>query len=242
MSLQPFSAAWPSDFSGRVSLFPLPNAILFPNSILPLHIFEPRYCEMLTDALASDRLIAMAVLKPDWQAHYDQRPQIERSVCVGKIVSHTPCDNDRHNILMLGLKRARITRELDSPKMYRVAEVEVLEDYYPDDPDQLRQQLTQDLQNSFMRFVPDGLAAQDSFQQLIGQPIPLGTLTDAIAHVTNLPMAIKLQLLAEANVDSRCRLLMRCLEQRSADSDASAEISLRQDVLAGNFPPPFSEN
>ena len=56
------SADWPQDFCGTVRLFPLPNLVLFPNVLQPLHIFEPRYCDMLAEAMSSDRLIAMAFL------------------------------------------------------------------------------------------------------------------------------------------------------------------------------------
>ncbi len=61
------SAGWPDDFSGRVRLFPLPNLVLFPHVVQPLHMFEPRYCEMLQDALAGDRLLAMVLLEQGWE-------------------------------------------------------------------------------------------------------------------------------------------------------------------------------
>ena len=64
----------PDDFSGRVRLFPLPNLVLFPGVMQPLHIFEPRYRAMLEAALASDGLIAMSVLLDGWQQDYEGRP------------------------------------------------------------------------------------------------------------------------------------------------------------------------
>ncbi len=94
--------SWPDDFSGRVRLFPLPNLVLFPHVVQPLHIFEPRYCEMLADSMASDRLIAMALLEPGWEAQYQKKPPIASVVCVGKILTHAPTHDHRHNILLAG--------------------------------------------------------------------------------------------------------------------------------------------
>ena len=54
----------------HIPIFPLPNVVLFPNVFLPLHIFEPRYRDMVTEALGGDRLIGMVLLKPGWQADY----------------------------------------------------------------------------------------------------------------------------------------------------------------------------
>ena len=64
----------PTDFDGIVRLFPLPNLVMFPHVIQALHIFEPRYCEMLSEALESDHLITMAVLEPGWESHYELVP------------------------------------------------------------------------------------------------------------------------------------------------------------------------
>lgn len=240
MSEYQFSAIWPDDFCGQVKLFPLPNLVLFPHVVQPLHIFEPRYCEMLEDALQSDRLIAMALLQPDWESQYLHRPEIASTVCIGKIISHTTAEENRYNILLVGVKRAKIVRELSIDKPYRVAEVELLEDSYPLDESLHRCELVNKLQELFMKFVPGGLAAQESFRQLVGKQLPLGVLTDTITYAMNLPVAIKLQLLAEENVDIRCRILMRCLEQKLGVDQACQNSTC--EAADPNFPPPFSEN
>jgi uncharacterized protein len=231
------AAGWPEDFSGVVRLFPLPNLVLFPNVVQPLHIFEPRYCEMLHDAVANDRLIAMALLLPGWEQKYQHRPAIASTVCVGKIVSHTPTDDGRHNILLVGLKRARIVQEVEPSKSFRQAKVEVQSDIYPPENACSRKAMTDALQQVFTQLVPEGLAAQTSFQQLVGQQFPLGILTDTIAYALNLPLAVKQQLLAEPNVDIRCRILLRCLRQKVEGTKTQAPV-----LLGEEFPPPFSEN
>lgn len=231
------SANWPEDFCGQVRLFPLPNLVLFPHVVQPLHIFEPRYCDMLADALAGDRLIAMALLQQGWEHEFQNRPAVASSVCVGKIISHTPTEDGRHNILLVGIKRAKIVREIDLERPFRSAEVEIMEDMYPLDESPHRIELTERLQDLFLQFVPEGLAAQESFKQLVGKQLPLGILTDTITYALDLPVAIKQQLLSENNVDIRCRILMRCLEQKM--KSGSAEDC--HDAL-DRFPPPFSDN
>lgn len=232
------TAGWPENFSGRVRLFPLPNLVLFPHVVQPLHVFEPRYCEMLRDALVGDQLIALVLLEQGWEQNYQRRPAVAKVCCVGKIISHTPTQDQRHNILLVGAKRARILCELDPQRPFREAEVQLFEDLYPLEQAQHREELVQRLQELFLQFVPDGLAAQESFKQLMGQQLPLGILTDIIAYALHLPLTIKQQLLSEANVDIRCRLLTRCLEQKISQADVQAPC----DGTTDDFPPRFSTN
>ena len=77
-------------FAGMARLFPLPNLVMFPHVVQPLHIFESRYVEMLEDALAGDHLIATALLMPGWEGEYDGRPPVDPIVCLGRVISHSP--------------------------------------------------------------------------------------------------------------------------------------------------------
>ena len=100
------------DFAGKVRVFPLPNLVLFPHVMQPLHIFEPRYRELLEDALAGDRLIAMALLAPGWQKTYDGRPPLYPMACLGRITTHHQLESGAYNVLLLGLRRVRLVEEL----------------------------------------------------------------------------------------------------------------------------------
>ena len=71
-----FTIGLPKDFRGEVRLFPLPNLVIFPGNVLPLHIFESRYKEMLEDALRRDELVTMATLTPGFEYDYYSRPPI----------------------------------------------------------------------------------------------------------------------------------------------------------------------
>jgi uncharacterized protein len=108
-------------------LFPLPNVVLFPNVFLPLHIFEPRYREMVADAIASDRLIGMVLLRPGWQSDYEGRPPIYPVGCSGVITHVERLPEGRYNIVLRGVERFRVAEE-DDRRSYRRALVEALPD------------------------------------------------------------------------------------------------------------------
>jgi Lon protease-like protein len=99
-------------FKGVARLFPLPDLIMFPHVMQPLHVFEPRYRELLNDALNSDGLIAMCMLAPGWEDDYEGRPPLLPHACLGKVVTYQRTDNGEYNILLLGMRRIRIDREL----------------------------------------------------------------------------------------------------------------------------------
>jgi Lon protease-like protein len=107
-------------------LFPLPNVVLFPGVYLPLHIFEPRYREMVRDALGDDRIIGMTLLRPGFEAEYEGRPPIYPIGCAGLITHAESLPDGRFNIILQGLERFRVIRE-DYSRPYRVATVEPLD-------------------------------------------------------------------------------------------------------------------
>ncbi len=97
----------------------------------PLHIFEPRYCEMLLDAMANDQLITMATLVGGVADLMTKRPQIAPYVCIGRVVSHAQAEDGTHNILLVGARRGMIVREMESMRPFRMAQVEVQDDIVP---------------------------------------------------------------------------------------------------------------
>ncbi len=226
----------PDGFSGTVRLFPLPNLVLFPGALLPLHIFEPRYCEMLEDAMADDRVIAMALLQPGWEADYDNRPGVEPVVCVGRVVTHSPAEDGKHNILLAGLQRARIVREQPPTRSYRLADVALLDDEYSASEAEQRPALERRLINAFRGFVPSMSEAQEQFDQLLSNQVPLGALTDIVAFTLSLDVEVKQRLLAECNVDLRAAFLLQLIQGLSGSPSATAPGQQQ------SFPPDFSDN
>lgn len=113
----------------EIPLFPLPNVVLFPGAFLPLHVFEPRYRAMLTDALAGDRLVGLVLLRPGWGLEYEERAPVYPIGCAG-LISHVDRLEDGHyNIIVHGLEKFRIVGEAtgtgtSSVHPYRVARIE----------------------------------------------------------------------------------------------------------------------
>ena len=99
-----------------IPVFPLAGALLFPRAQLPLHIFEPRYRAMVRDALAGDRLIGM--VQPRDQ---NDPPALFETGCLGRIESVEELEDGRFNIVLEGLTRFRIARELETDTPYRRA-------------------------------------------------------------------------------------------------------------------------
>jgi len=106
----------------RLPLFPLPGVVLLPGTLLPLHIFEPRYRAMVADALEGDRLIGMAMLKPGWE-QAEEPPPIYEVGGAGEIVESEELEDGRSNIILEGRFRYRILGEA-RPDPYRLARVE----------------------------------------------------------------------------------------------------------------------
>ncbi|TMA43005.1 MAG: hypothetical protein E6J83_10920 [Deltaproteobacteria bacterium] len=95
-----------------IPVFPLPNVVLFPQIVLPLHIFEPRYREMVRDAARGPRLIGMALLREGWQQDYHGGPPIFTTGTVGEMVRMEELPDGRFNIVLRGLREFVIQREL----------------------------------------------------------------------------------------------------------------------------------
>ena len=126
------------NFDGIARLFPLPNLVMFPGVVQGLHVFESRYRQMTAEALASDSLIALVMLKPGWEDDYEERPPIEAVACLGHIGWHEQLPDGRYNLRLRGLARVRIIEELPGELPYRTARVEVISDTGPTDPTELK--------------------------------------------------------------------------------------------------------
>jgi Lon protease-like protein len=232
MSEDPFPL---SGFGGTARLFPLPNLVLFPHVVQPLHIFEPRYRQMLIDALADDRLLALALLRPGWEEDYHKRPPIHDVVCLGRILQEERLADGRWNLLLHGLSRARVLGELPPTKPYRVGRLELLSEVpaaVAREPE-LRRRLGQQVGAWFT--VQGQAAAPEQVERLLSGPLTLGTIIDVLAFALPLGEDIRQTLLAELDVGCR---LERFLGHLAACPPASPP------AAAGprRFPPEFSSN
>jgi ATP-dependent Lon protease len=226
-------------FTGDVRLFPLPDLVMFPHVVQPLHIFEPRYRDMLNEALDGDGLLAMAILAPGWQDNYEGRPALLPHLCVGKVVTHHRLDDGRYNLMLLGMRRGRIVAERPATKSFREAEVVLLDDAYPDAGEPHRAALQQSLALAFQRALPltDEAQAEGPMKELLTSDVPLGVLTDLVSFALPLNRKLKQELLGEVDVDRRARLLLDAMGKPLVKSTPIDAAKTRLD-----YPPRFSAN
>ncbi len=218
-----------SHFTGRARLFPLPNLVLFPHAVQPLHIFEPRYRRMTASALAGDRLIALALLKPGWENDYDNRPAVHPVACLGRVVADQRLDDGRYNLLLRGVSRIRIRGEVVDDEPFRTARAELLADE-PPPPDEAAR-LRRDLKEQILpRFAGP---SREQLIELLDGEMPLGSLADILAFALPLDVVDKQELLDDVVVARRVARLAALIDALGSQA-ASAE--------GRKFPPDFSAN
>jgi Lon protease-like protein len=191
-----------------IPLFPLPNVVLFPNVFLPLHIFEPRYREMIADALKGDRIVGMVLLRPGWEADYDGRPPIYPIGCAGVITNAERLSDGRYNIVLQGLEKFRVLDE-DADRSYRVAQVEgITESNGSDDPTSMR--AARRRLESLLVPQPTGRGADPK----LPPTMPDEDLVNALAQYLELEPVEKQALLERDGLLARCRSLVELLEMK----------------------------
>lgn len=225
----------PGEFLGKVRVFPLPNLVLFPHVMQPLHVFEPRYRALLEDALAGDGLIAMAALAPGWERDYEGRPAVYPIACLGRITAHCRLPDGTYNVLLLGLRRVRLVKELPFTRQFREAEAELCEDLCPVKSSARRKAIRRELREAILHHLPAIPEAQEQLDQLLGNDIPLGVLTDVMGYMLDIGTARKLSLLEEPNVLRRAKLLLAHLSETATRLPPIL-------TPAMSFPPEFSVN
>ena len=114
-------------------IFPLEAVTLLPGALLPLHVFEPRYRQMIADAMEGDRAIAMAMPLPGHATDSERRPPVHPVIALGHIVQHAPLAEGRANIVLRGVARLRIEEELAADLPYRIVRASELPDHGGDE-------------------------------------------------------------------------------------------------------------
>ncbi|MCI0363027.1 MAG: LON peptidase substrate-binding domain-containing protein [Phycisphaerales bacterium] len=197
------------NFSKPMPLFPLPDAVLLPHAVQPLHIFEPRYQQMISDCLDQSGQVAMATFKGEnWKLDYEGTPPLRPAVCVGQIVHHDELSDGRHNILLHGVCRARIQKLIEptDDRPYRMARLSPLEAVEEEPPamNNVRKALRSMLISprlSRMRSV------ETVMQWFDRKDVSTHALLELIGFALVHDSELKYRLLAEANPLRRARLI-----------------------------------
>ena len=191
-----------------IPIFPLPSVVFFPNVFLPLHIFEPRYREMVADALAGDRIIGMVLMRPGWEGQYEGRPPVYSVGCAGLITFSEQHPDGRYNIVLRGLEKFRILDE-DPSRSYRIARVEALmEEPTPED----RAIIRGERQRLEALLVPQPKGR--GVDPKVPRSMTDDDLINALAQYLDLEPVEKQALLEREGLVARCRSLIDLLEMR----------------------------
>lgn len=185
----------------RLSIFPLPGAILFPGLQLPLHIFEPRYRELVGDALVRDRRIAM--IQPQQPA---EGAPLYSVGCVGKIDEIEAMDDGRYNLVLEGQTRFRLIKELDVTTGFRQVEAELIDD---DDSATLASVERAGFEQQARKFADrQGYSVDwDSVERLDDH-----SLINGVSQIAPFDPASKQALLEAENINARCELLIQLMQ------------------------------
>jgi len=194
-------------------MFPVPNVVLFPKTVIPLHIFEERYRAMTRDALASDRMIVTALLCEGWENEYEKSPAVHDIACLGKIETCEELEDGKYNLVLSGLQRVRVIREIPhSP--YRLAEVENLKDAAFDDQAAEVVERRNRMAGLFSRFAELASTSSKSGAADLVSQYTFETLVNTVAATLNLPAQEKQGLLEIDDLTQRCDVLIPALQQQ----------------------------
>ena len=185
----------------RLKVFPLPPVVLLPGSAAPLHIFEPRYRELVKDALAQDSLFALAQVMPGQESLISGDPALEDVVCIGTITLHEGLEDGRSNLVLVGVARARLKRELPKVHAYREIEAELIEDQpvAPEADENLRRAVVE-----LVARVPQPVGQRIA---QIASRVSGGALADVMASTFMQDPAQRFEVLRELDVPTRIEMV-----------------------------------
>lgn len=197
----------------RVSLFPLAGAVLYPGLSLPLHIFEPRYRAMVSDALARDRRIGM--IQPQW---VEENAPLYAVGCLGHISDVEALPDGRFNIVLAGEARFRVLRELVVTTPFRQAEADLL----PDDALQAISAVERAMFEREARAFADAQGYAVDWEQVTR--LDDQSLINGVAQIAPFDAASKQALLEANGLAERCELLVQLMQfygRRDGDEGAA---------------------
>jgi len=211
-----------------IPLFPLPTTVFYPNTSLPLHIFEPRYRSMVADTLNGKGEIGMILLRPGWESDYQGTPEIMTIGCLGKIEHHSELPEGKYNILLSGLYRFRVLHEIKG-KLYRQAQVECLKEINDQDlttePSPTKEQLSR-IMRLYLKNLPEGTKIEQALD--MGNCRKLAEFVDKLTHHFDLPVSKMQEFLEQQDVQKRANSLYSLIEFKNQLIKISKDMQSRE--------------
>lgn len=208
----------------RIRIFPLSEVVLFPDTLLPLHIFEPRYRKMLGDALDGDRLIGMVLVKdPD----AEPLPSVYPVGCAGTIVEHKPFADGRSLVVLKGTVKFRIRAELDAGEPYRVVQAQAL---YEGPPPMDKVRAWRDELHDCVRDLVRAAAGEEDTVERLFEKIDLLSMTNSLSASLPLDVLEKQSLLECPTIEDRERRLAEFLRFKTVEARLGLDASRPSDA------------
>ncbi len=200
-------STWPEG-EFLLPLFPLPNLVFFPETRLPLHVFEPRYRQLVQDVVSADKRFGIVLLQPGWEADYFGTPAVHLTGTMGEIEHVVSLDDGKYNILVRGEIRFRIVDEvLKEP--YRTARVVAQPQSERNAQDAYAQRMwLAELAKQYLEHLPE----QDGVPEI--ETVGLEALTNALIMSLNLSTDEKQRLLENDDVIDRAEIIGIDLQAR----------------------------
>jgi uncharacterized protein len=198
------------NFGRSMPLFPLDQVHLLPQQIRPLHIFEPRYRQMVERVLDGAGQFALAVYEGDaWKLQHHGRPPIKPAVCVAQIVEHEKLPDGRYNVMAQGVCRARVVREIkpDDSRLYRAAMLEPvgLEAPDPIEMSEVRERLQEMLLVGPLQQLRAGRPLAECLQN---DSFPTAAILELVSFTIVSDPKLRYRLLAEGDAQFRSKLIL----------------------------------
>lgn len=206
---------------------------MMPHVLKAFHIFEPRYREMVDDALKKDKLIALVLPREGWDKNYEGSFGIHSIGCLTHIQEYERLDDGRYNLVLRGLSRIELEHELLTRTLYRQAKVKLLPDASVIEDSQLRKQIELDV---LPWLAVEGEGCQQ-FHKLLESTAPLGTIVDVVSFALPLPPDWKQELLEILSVPQRVKRLGELLH-----SVKPFHVPEEEHPSSRRQPPDFSTN
>jgi Lon protease-like protein len=208
-------------------VFPLPNLVFFPRTVLPLHIFEERYRRMTAEALATDGCIAMTLMRPDDVPANGGSPLYHEIGCLGKISTSSKTEDGRYYLELAGLKKVELGEVLGSEPYLR-ARVQPIDEKVPlDEADGSHDELVRLL--GACGVLLQEISDSDFPLVSIRQGLPYENVVNSISFHLGIPPKVKQSLLEENDIRSRCQKLTGLVEEHLQKMLLEREIEAEED-------------
>lgn len=192
-----------------LGVFALPSAVLFPGATLPLHVFEPRYRALVRDAIAGDGIFAMALLKPGYEARYEDAPEIYPIGCAGRVGDVVPLPDGRYLLTLTGTRRVQFLDKI-SQSPYRCHRVQYLDEHSPDESAPVTRDAMLRLVSAHQQIV--SILTGTSASSPILMSVPFAETVNRIAIGLDIDPAEKYRLLENGDLLARAETLVALLE------------------------------